>query len=80
MIAASAIKLDDKIYMGRRHGDIIGDQYPKGNKEIGRCGRAIQGFVTGEGEFLNRQEAGKHAFECGQTEEYKQTLYSEDLW
>jgi hypothetical protein len=39
-----------------------------------------QGFLTSKNRFVNRKEAGKIAFERGQTEELKETLFSEDLY
>lgn len=43
-------------------------------------GESIQGFLTNTNRFVNREEAGIIAFEAGQTEELKKTLYSEDLY
>jgi hypothetical protein len=39
-----------------------------------------QGFVDDAGNFLNRKDAAKHAYECGQIPELALTLYSEDVW
>ena len=41
-----------------------------------------QGFITHDGIFLERNEAGKYAIECGQIEKlsWPPDLYSEDLW
>lgn len=39
-----------------------------------------QGFVTSDGTFLDRQEAGFYAFKEKQTEVYRDILFSEDLW
>jgi len=77
MIKEAAILKNGTVYTGKRHCNIINDNYPK----VGRFGHPdIQGFVTDDGRFVNRQEAAKIAFECGQTKEYKQTLYSEDIY
>lgn len=94
MIICAAIKIQMKnldeptIVTCHRHGDgfkIIKDlvQDRKTYKEI------AQGFITDEGEFLNRKSAFIHACQCGQlsqtTKWYKQDhnddeLYSEDLY
>ena len=39
-----------------------------------------QGFLDHNGHFLNRIEARRHAFACGQVKEPEGLLYSEDLW
>ena len=39
-----------------------------------------QGFIDHAGNFLNRIEARKHAYLCGQIENPEGLLYSEDLW
>lgn len=48
-----------------------------------------QGFIDRSGKFYTREEAAKHAIECGQVVEGKANikhvfdgirLYSEDLW
>lgn len=35
---------------------------------------------TSKGRFVNRKEAAKIAFECGQTKELKNQLFSEDIY
>lgn len=43
----------------------------------------VQGFLDGEGNFLNREEAFVHARACGQVAKDSRDdgwLYSEDLW
>jgi len=40
----------------------------------------IQGFLTSDGMFVDRVEAGAIAFEAGQTEKYTDYLFSEDLY
>lgn len=39
-----------------------------------------QGFLTSKNRFVGREEAAKIAYEQKQTQELKQTLYSEDLY
>lgn len=58
-IKESAIKSGDKIYTGKRHGGIIQQMAKKG------CGRVFskdQGFITLDGEFLDRKQAYKIQF------------------
>ena len=43
-------------------------------------GRAIQGFLTSKDIFLNREEAGKLAYEMKQTDKLTKCLFSEDLY
>jgi hypothetical protein len=95
MIICAAIKIQvegldhETIIPCRRHGygfkmlKDLGFKPRVGYKEI------AQGFIDHDGDFLNRQDAFKHAIECGQlsatTREYKKTngeieLYSEDLY
>ena len=77
MIACAAIKKGDKVYLGHRHNNIIEDQHYKGvSFKTEDC---VQGFITGEGEFLNRQEAALHAFECKQLLKNVGTMYSEHI-
>lgn len=44
------------------------------------CGEYEQGFLTSNNRFVDRKEAGKIAYEAGQTKELKETLFSEDLF
>ena len=80
-IKESAIKQGDKLYTGKRHGGIIIQMAKEG------CSRVFskdQGFVTLDGEFLNRKQAYKRAMECGQINDNgkgdDQALLSEDLY
>ena len=41
---------------------------------------AVEGFVTGDVQFVTREEAAKIAFEAGQIRVAKVRLRSEDLW
>lgn len=80
MIMCVALKIDNIVLMGNpfeRHDALYTDEVIallKGKKDKG-----IEGFITDKGDFLDRKEAGKHAFECGQTKEVL-NLISEDLW
>ena len=73
----AAILKDGIVYLGKsgkRHNHIIKD-YP----EI-RFFTKEQGFITNEGKFVDRVEAAKIAFECGQIKKEKRILFSEDLY
>lgn len=95
MILCAAIKFhidktdEDVILCGQRHGDIfkqlklLGFEPKIGYKEI------AQGFITHTGDFLDREDAWKHAAMCGQLTivqqdnfDYGDTpkLVSEDLY
>jgi hypothetical protein len=104
MIVAVACRgKDGTVYSGipgvERHHHLINrmspntQHLPKGY--FSGCGGVNQGFIDDKGNYLNRQEAAKHATECGQVEKGKakvlrpdhpdycfngHTLYSEDLW
>lgn len=74
MIVNAAILKDGVIYRARRHHLIIWEHEPQ---FFNNC---EQGFVTDTGEFVDREEGAKIAFECGQIKEPKRILFSEDLW
>lgn len=63
-----------------RHADAfyIASQF-LGTNELDKT-KTRQGFFDHTGKFLNRLEARKHAFLCGQVTESEGPLYSEDLW
>lgn len=76
MIISSAIKGKlGEIYIGKRHSDIVKEHYPA---TFG----GIQGFITDNKTFLTRDEAEKHARDCGQLTKplIGSVLTSEDLW
>ena len=75
MIVASAILKDGVIHTGRRHHNIL-----LGAKPFGAIKGGLQGFVTDKGEFLDRYDAAKYAYEHGQITYHKNMLFSEDLW
>lgn len=95
MIVSAAIKINGAVIsMPRpaRHADILRqikglhDPYdrPGWSYEV-----EIQGFITDQGEFLNRRQAYDHAIRCEQGTPNRRTspgnyqgeeLYSEDLW
>lgn len=75
MIVNAAIQKDGKTYIGKRHNLILNETLPFGYLKGG-----IQGFVTVTGRFVDRKEAAKIAYDCGQIDIQKKELFSEDLW
>lgn len=62
------------IVEGRSHADAYMTVYPDENFR-----RSEQGFVTDTGEFVDRKEAGRIAFEAGQINKPTDCLFSENL-
>lgn len=66
------------VICGRRHHNCFMAKTLSEFSEV--KGNAIQGFLTSKDIFLNREEAGKLAFETGQIPEITDCLFSEDLY
>jgi len=87
MIKEAAIqrKSDGKVWTGSRHGNVISAIVAEtGIRPVGRAD-FIQGFITDDGEFVDRFEAFKIAVECKQIRNPDDpwaapTLMSEDLY
>jgi hypothetical protein len=87
-IKESAILFEGKVYTGKRHHNVI--QRIIADTDVKRVGAQWpQGFVTEDGEFVDREEAAKIALASGQVVTGKatvqhvfngHTLYSEDLY
>lgn len=63
-ITKAAIKIEGKVYTGYRHAAImekIWEEKPRTNIR-----QEYQGFLTSEGEFVNRSKAATIAFKAGQ--------------
>ena len=76
---AAIVGNDGTIHTGWRHCFIIHDCHVRGISLKG----CIQGFVNEDGEFLDREAAGKDAIKCGQIKalRYNPTdLFSEEMW
>jgi hypothetical protein len=73
------------IVLGHRHGQCMWTMSSLTglrsvtNAEDG-VGEYEQGFLTNKNRFVDREEGGKIAFDAGQTEDLRTTLYSEDLY
>lgn len=78
-IRSAAILQDGVIYIGRRHNEIISEIVTStGISPV----TGEQGFVTENGEFVNRKRAARIAYESGQVKELKWPrlgLFSEEL-
>jgi len=78
MIKAAAIKRSDGVVVtGKQHSDCIQ------KSPFGTCkSMSEQGFITTEGEFVNRVEAGKIAWEAGQLKKDPRgrSIISEEIW
>lgn len=75
----TCINVDEGIVLfGLRHTmwDLLVRLYPDYKQD--HC--TVQGFLTSENRFVERNEAAEIAFKSGQTEENKKFLYSEDLY
>jgi hypothetical protein len=74
-IKCAAIQgIDGSIVEGRSHADAYKAAHPDENFR-----RAVCGFVTDTGLFVDRKEGGRIAFEAGQTPKLETCLFSEDL-
>jgi hypothetical protein len=70
------------VVCGRRHHNCfttVAIITSKNLKEM-NYGKCIQGFLTSKNMFLNREEAGKLAFETKQINKPTDCLFSEDLY
>jgi hypothetical protein len=83
MITRVAVKHEGIVYVGaegKRHDSVIQNMV---NHNLNNLHTSINGFIDDKGNFLNRKDAAKHAFECGQLPNDKtcpDCILSEDLW
>lgn len=73
--AAIQEKNSKRIHTGDRHVDIIRSAIKGGMME-----EFDEGFLTNEGEFVNRYEAARIALKSGQIKKPTEKLRSQDLW
>jgi len=86
-IIAAAIDFDGDIWSVQppgRHHDVIAKHRAKVGPYY-MSDKDIQGFITSNGDFVDRKEAAKIAYACGQITSPKKTqpqdtLFSEDVW
>lgn len=82
MIIAAAIKHNNRVYVGKRHGTIIQAMVVMGLNK-GKILQREQGFICKRGHFYTREEALYHALLCKQiTGKHlvRKGLLSEELW
>ena len=85
MLKASAIQRqsDGKIWVGKRHGDVFTIIISEEGKEALDTDEWIQGFITDEGQFVDRRQGFIIALQCKQFLEPEKSipiLISEELW
>ena len=78
LVKAAIVDTDNKVYTGWRHSDILHHM-----KSIG-CERRNttddQGFIDQHGNYYRRIVCSSITFANGQLKEFKQNVFSEDLW
>jgi hypothetical protein len=79
MIKSAAIRIKDKVYTGPKHYDILRKRDENCNLIITDIDNLEYGFVTHEDKFVDRAEAAKIAYECGQIKEKIYSLQSKDI-
>ena len=72
--------VDGLVLCGYRHGHIIGQITTLTGKRIFELGESVQGFLTDRNRFLDRKEALDLFKANGGVPEFKDELYSEDLY
>jgi hypothetical protein len=74
------------VVAGRRHHNcfitsfILGEELTVKDKISDGEWKITQGFITSDDIFLNREDAGKIAYDSGQTKKLVKQLFSEDLY
>lgn len=68
------------VFCGWRHANAMYQAVAIFDKKTSELGEVEQGFLTSKNRFVDRKEAGKIAFEAGQTDKLIDYLYSEDVW
>ena len=83
MIKRVAVRLGKRVFVGaygKRHDSVIREIIMVHELSVEDT---VNGFIDDKGNFLDRKEAAKHAFECGQLPNDKkcpEVIISEDLW
>ena len=87
MIVCSAIVINDGasygdypiIITGKHHSDCLETARKYGFDRL-RCVNALQGFLNSDFRYINRKNAAKEAYDCGQLKAEKNELFSEDIF
>lgn len=82
----SAVNVEEGVVVcGWRHPNIISTVMALSGKRTvtfgeRAAGQHVQGFLTSDGHFVDREEAAEIAYNAGQTEQKLKRLFSEDLY
>ena len=68
------------VFCGWRHPNCIYQKVALTGLRDAESGENVQGFLTSDNRFVDREEGALIAFESGQTKEKKKLLFSEDLY
>lgn len=68
------------VFSGWRHPNCLYQAVAIAGLPSHKLGEVSQGFLTNKNRYVEREEAGKIAFEAGQTKELKTILFSEDIY
>lgn len=78
-ILHAAVKAEDgRIFFGKCHADCFFKAQAMGVKMSSKA--FDQGFLTSKGNYLDRNQSAKLAFERGQIDKPTPHLFSEDMW
>jgi hypothetical protein len=68
------------VFCGWRHSNCIYQKVAVTGLRDSESGENVQGFLTSDNRFVNREEGAVIAFNAGQIKEQKKRLFSEDLY
>jgi hypothetical protein len=68
------------VFCGWRHSNCIYQKVAVTGLRDSESGENVQGFLTSDNRFVDREEGAVIAFNAGQVKEQKKRLFSEDLY
>lgn len=68
------------VFCGYRHPNCIYQKVAVTGLRDAESGEYVQGFLTNHNRFVDREIGAIIAYDAGQIEQQKKTLYSEDLY
>lgn len=68
------------VFCGWRHPNCIYQKVAVTGLKDSESGENVQGFLTSDNRFVDREEGAIIAYESGQIKEQKKRLHSEDLY
>ena len=68
------------VFCGWRHSNCIYQKVAVTGLRDSESGENVQGFLTSDNRFVDREEGAIIAFNAGQIKEEKKRLFSEDLY